>query len=216
MVLHDARERGWWRQPPVVLAAAWLAGSVPFSNLFARVLHRVDLRTVGSGTVSGTSLYRVAGFGPLAVAGIADIAKGSVGPALAGRDRPRLAAAAGALGVAGHNWSPWLAGAGGRGISPAIGALLVRDWPGSATLLGGMAGGRVVRSTGLGSAIADAALVPVLARTRGRDGALLGGALLVPMIAKRLTGNRPGRPATASTYVYRLLFDRDTRRPEDD
>ena len=53
---------------------------------------RVDLRDVGNGTVSGTSLYRVAGFGPLALAGIADIAKATIGPLLAGSDRPALAA----------------------------------------------------------------------------------------------------------------------------
>jgi glycerol-3-phosphate acyltransferase PlsY len=215
-VLDGSRQQVWWREPPVVVGAAWLAGSVPFAHVFARALRRVDLRTVGSGTVSGTSLYRVAGFGPLAVAGIADIAKGSVGPALAGPDRPALAAVAGAAGVAGHNWSPWLRGAGGRGISPAMGALLVRDWPGSVTLLGGMAAGRILRSTGLGSAVADVALVPVLRRWRGREGALVGGAILAPMIAKRLLGNRPGAPATPSTYLYRLLFDRDTRRPVDD
>src|SRR3954451_5465687 len=113
----------WWRNPVVVLAAAYLAGAVPFSNLMAKRRRGVDLRAVGSGTVSGTSLYEVAGFGALALAGVCDVAKGAVGPALAGRDRPARQATACAAAVAGHNWSRFLGGAGGRGISPAIGAL---------------------------------------------------------------------------------------------
>src|SRR5439155_7799056 len=120
------------RSPPVVVGAAYLAGAIPFSNLMARRARGVDLRSVGTGTVSGTSLHEVAGFVPLAVAGICDVAKGAVGPAPAARDRPGPAAAPAAAGVAGHNWSPFLNGAGGRGISPALGALLVRNWPGTA------------------------------------------------------------------------------------
>jgi glycerol-3-phosphate acyltransferase PlsY len=176
----------------------------------ARKARGVDLRTVGSGTVSGTSLYEVAGFVPLALAGICDVAKGAVGPALAGRDRPELAAAAAAAGIAGHNWSPFMQGAGGRGISPALGALLVRDWPGTAVLLGGMTGGRLARQTGLGSFVAVLVLVPVLARTRGRAGALIGAAVLAPMVAKRLVGNRRPERRGLSTYAARLVFDRDT------
>ena len=193
------------RSPALVLGAAYLAGAMPFSNLMARRTKGVELRRVGSGTVSGTSLYEVAGFVPLALAGVCDVAKGAVGPALAGSDRPGLAAAAAAAGVAGHNWSPFLNGAGGRGISPALGALLVRNWPGTALLLGGMTAGRLAHQTGL----ADVALVPVMARTRGRAGALSGAAVLLPLVAKRLLGNRRPDRVSLSTYGARLVLDRD-------
>ena len=65
--------RTWWFRPrnpddgphPVaIVALAGLAGSIPFSNLAARVRAGVDLRDVGTGTVSGTALFDVAGFGP--------------------------------------------------------------------------------------------------------------------------------------------------------
>src|SRR5690242_15366317 len=141
-----------------VLLASFAAGSVPFANIASRARAGVDLRDVDNGTVSGTNLFRVAGFGPLAAAGVCDVAKGAVGPLLAGPDRPVLAAAAAGAAVAGHNWSPFLSGAGGRGISPAIGALAVTAWPGSAVLLGGLAAGRVVRQTALASFVADVAL----------------------------------------------------------
>jgi glycerol-3-phosphate acyltransferase PlsY len=203
-----------WRalRPWFGVAAAFAVGSIPFSNIAARLTRGVDLRGVANGTVSGTSLYRVAGFGPLAAAGVLEIGKGAVGPLIAGRDHPVAAALAAGASVAGHNWSPFLRGAGGRGLSPAVGALGVVAWPGSLVLLAGMAGGKLVGQAAPGSLLAQAALVPVLARARGGRGALAGVAVLAPMLVKRLLGNaravggRPGR-----VYLNRLLLDRDER-----
>jgi acyl phosphate:glycerol-3-phosphate acyltransferase len=203
-----------WRalRPWLGLAAAFLVGSLPFSNLAARLTRGVDLRGVGNGTVSGTSLYRVAGFGPLAVAGVLEVGKGAVGPLIAGRDHPVTAALSAGLCVAGHNWSPFLRGAGGRGLSPAIGALAVAAWPGSLVLLAGLAGGKIVGQAAPGSLLAQAALIPVLARARGRHGALVGAAVLAPMLAKRLLGNGPVvGPRAGRVYLTRLLLDRDER-----
>jgi acyl phosphate:glycerol-3-phosphate acyltransferase len=210
-----ARPPASWRprSQVAVVAIAGLAGSIPFSNLAARARAGVDLRHVGTGTVSGTALFDVAGFGPLAVAGVCDVAKGAIGPVLAGRDRPGLAAAAAGASVAAHNWSPWLRGAGGRGISPALGALVVGNWPGTFTLAIGLAAGRLARRTGLGSFLADVALVPVLYRTRGRAGVLMGAAVVGPLLAKRLTGNRRPTRRTLGVYVQRLVFDRDPDGP---
>jgi glycerol-3-phosphate acyltransferase PlsY len=198
---------------PVVVAAAWLAGSVPFSNIAAHRRAGVDLRAVGSGTVSGTALHEVAGFGPLAVAGLADVAKGTVGPLLAGRDRPVLGAVAATAGAAGHNWSPWLGGAGGRGLSVAFGAFLPLAWPGTVVLALGLAGGRLAKRSGLGSFVGSVALVPVVARTHGRAGAIAGAGLVAVLLAKRLAGNRPPADPSLRAYVHRLVFDHD---PGDD
>jgi glycerol-3-phosphate acyltransferase PlsY len=210
--MRGARLLGLVRRPPAVVAVAYLAGSVPFSNVVARWRTGRDLRQVGTGTVSGSGLYEVAGFPSLVLGGSLDVVKGAVGPLLAGPDRPVLAAVSGAAGVGGHNWSVFLRGRGGRGISPAIGALLVRNWPGAGVLLGGLAGGRLFDETGLGSALADGLLVPVLAATRGRRGALAGAAITGVLVTKRLAGNQPAREPSA--YLYRLLFDRDTRHEE--
>jgi len=210
-----AQERGAvgrWHQtrPWLGLGAAFLVGSIPFSNIAARLTRGVDLRGVANGTVSGTSLYRVAGFGPLAAAGVLDIGKGAVGPLLVGREHPKAAALAAGLAVAGHNWSPFLRGAGGRGLSPAVGALSVVAWPGSLVLLAGMAGGKLVGQAAPGSLAAQLVLVPVLARAAGRRGALAGAAVLAPMLAKRLLGNAPvSGPRPGRVYLTRLLLDRD-------
>ena len=192
----------------VVLVLAFLAGSIPFSNIAAKLLRGVDLRTVGSGTVSGTSLFRVAGFPALAVAGVFDVAKGALGPALAG-DRATLAAVAGGLAVVGHNWSPFLRGAGGRGVAPAVGALLVQAWPGAVLLLVGLVVGKMFRNTGLGGFVAEVLLTPFLAVLGGAAGGLLGAMIALPMLAKRVTGNGRPVPDNARSYMVRLLYDRE-------
>lgn len=196
--------------PALVLAVAYLAGAVPFSYLVARATEDVDLREHGSGTVSGTGLYEVAGFGPLVVGGVLDVAKGAVGPLLAG-DRPVLAAFAAALAVAGHDWSPFLKGEGGRGISPSMGALGVIAWPGSIVLLAGLAFGKLAGATGLGSFIAQAALVPVLAVVSGSGAALAGALIVIVLWTKRLTGNNqlPGDRRAGPVLASRLLYDHD-------
>src|SRR5262249_9155963 len=141
-------------QAAAVLLLSFAAGAIPFSYLAGRRARGVDLRRGGTGTVSGTSLYRVAGLGPLAAAGGLEVAKGAVGPAVApAAGRPALAAVAGGAAVVGHNWSPFLRGAGGRGISPALGALLVVAWPGAVLLLAGMILGKVFGETAVGALV---------------------------------------------------------------
>jgi glycerol-3-phosphate acyltransferase PlsY len=202
--------------PAAVALVAFFAGAIPFSNIAARRRAGVDLRHVGTGTVSGTSLFRVTGFGPLAIAGILDVGKGTVGPLLA-TGRPTLAAVCAGLAVAGHDWSPFLRGAGGRGIAPALGALFVVAWPGAIVLLAGLVLGRFVRQTGFGAFVGEAALAPVTALTHGPTGALAGICVAVPMMVKRVLGNAPPQRPDARVYLRRLLFDRDepdTRRAE--
>ncbi|HEX7097031.1 MAG TPA: glycerol-3-phosphate acyltransferase, partial [Acidimicrobiales bacterium] len=109
----------------------------------------------------------------------------------------------------GHNWSPFLRGAGGRGISPAIGALAPGQPEGSAILLLGLAAGRLSRRTGLGSFLSFVALVAVLARTRGLKGVATGGGIAAAILAKRVIGDQPPRRRTAFAYLNRLIFDTD-------
>jgi acyl phosphate:glycerol-3-phosphate acyltransferase len=193
---------------PIVLGAAYLAGAIPFSNIAARRTRGVDLREVGTGTVSGTSLYKVAGFLPLAVAGVFEVAKGALGPALAG-DRPLLAAVAGGVAVVGHDWSPFLRGAGGRGVAPTLGALLVNAWPGALIVGVAMLVGWATKQTGLGTFIGMVALVPVLGALYGANGAVAGAAVAAPMFVKRLMGNAPPADGSSPAYMTRLVFDRD-------
>lgn len=193
--------------PASVLAVSYLLGAVPVANLASKALRGVDLRDVGNGTVSGTGLYSVAGFAPLAAAGCLELAKGAAGPLIAGRGRPMLRAASAGAAVTGHNWSPFLRFSGGRGLSVAMGALLAIAPEGSALIGAGLGIGRLSDETGLGSFAAVAALPAVLYRSRGRAGGVAGAVIALPIVAKRLAGN--GRPAKSRARVYlnRLLFD---------
>jgi glycerol-3-phosphate acyltransferase PlsY len=203
-------------QAAAILVLSFAAGAIPFSYFAGRRARGVDLRRVGTGTVSGSSLYRVAGFGPMAAAGVLDVAKGAAGPALAtAAGHPALAAVAGGVAVVGHNWSPFLRGAGGRGISPALGALLVVAWPGTVLLLVGMILGRAFGETALGALVAEVALTPALAVTHGAVGALTGISIAIPMLVKRVVGNQPAPPPRRQTFRNRLLYDRDERVPSE-
>jgi glycerol-3-phosphate acyltransferase PlsY len=181
---------------------------VPWSQVLAR-RHDVDLRAEGNGTVSGTALYQVAGFVPLATAGSLDVAKGAFGPLVAGRSRPALSALAASAAVTGHNWSPFLRGAGGRGVAPALGALLAGAPAGVAVVAAGLAGGRLRRQTGLGCFVAYVALVPIVRRVHGRAAAVLATSVLAPLLAKRIAGNHAPPAWDGRTVLSRLLLDRD-------
>jgi glycerol-3-phosphate acyltransferase PlsY len=124
-----------------VVACAYLLGSLPTAYLVARWRKGVDIRQHGSGNVGATNVARVigkaAGLAVLAV----DIAKGwaavtwlpqeiatlgwfgadaqEIGIALY-----RARAVAGAGVVAGHIWSGFLKGSGGKGVATSAGVLL--------------------------------------------------------------------------------------------
>jgi hypothetical protein len=77
-------------------------------------------------------------------------------------------------------------------------------------LAAGLVAGRAARQTGLGAFAALVALVPVLSRTTGRRGAFAGACVAMPMVAKRLAGNRPvTTDRRGRAYLRRLLFDND-------
>ncbi len=188
---------------------AFAAGAVPFSYLMAQSLAGTDLRQVGTGTVSGTGLYRVTGLAPLVVGGLCDVGKGTIGPLLAG-DRWLLMAFAGAVSVIGHNWSLFINGAGGRGLSPALGAFAVIAWPGALFLLGGLAVGRLLRHTGLVVFLTMPALPPFLLLVADGRAAIAGTIIVVPILTKRVLGNEPlPAPNRWRAAAHRLVFDND-------
>ena len=82
----------------LLIAAAYLAGSIPFSFLVARA-RGVDLRTVGSGNVGGANVWRSCGFGPFIVAAALDILKGTL---------PTLGALLLLCVSAANSWIGWL------------------------------------------------------------------------------------------------------------
>jgi acyl phosphate:glycerol-3-phosphate acyltransferase len=111
----------------VVVLIAYLVGGIPFGVVMARITGGPDPRTIGSGRTGGANTMRAIGPRLALVAGLLDAGKGAVAVLIAiavggGLLLQILAALAAILG---HSRSIWIGFAGGRGIAPAFGGLLV-------------------------------------------------------------------------------------------
>ncbi|MGW5721859.1 glycerol-3-phosphate acyltransferase [Amycolatopsis sp. NPDC003865] len=189
---------------------AFLIGALPFAQIIAKRVGRVDLRVAHPESVSATGVYRVAGLTPFVVVAALDVAKGYTAVKLTGGNGPTLFLRA-ALVVVGHNWSPFARGAGGRGITPATGVLLASDRWAAPIMLGGPVIGYLCGSSALGSFISQL-LLPFGALILGkREHVALLTAIVLPIWAKRMAGNylRLGVDVPFSHYLDRLMYDRD-------
>ena len=130
----------------VVIACAYLAGSIPFGLLFTRLAGKGDIRAIGSGNIGATNVLRT-GSKPLALLTlIFDGGKGAAAVLLvAGLTAdPLLTGAAGLVAVVGHCFPVWLKFQGGKGVAtcvatfaafdPRLGLLFVALWLGTAAI----------------------------------------------------------------------------------
>lgn len=111
---------------------AYLLGAIPTGYLLAR-LKGVDIRTVGSGNIGATNVYRCVGKSWGIITFVLDFFKGYlpavVLPLLVQRwtNEPfsvSWSVLCGCLAVAGHNWPVYLRFRGGKGMATGAGALL--------------------------------------------------------------------------------------------
>jgi acyl phosphate:glycerol-3-phosphate acyltransferase len=114
----------FWRDA-LVIASAYLLGSIPFSYIVARQ-RGVDVRTVGSGNVGATNVMRSVGRSAGLLAFVLDFLKGAAATALALRVSggvvvPSLAAI---VAVLAHMYPAWLRFRGGKGVATGAGAFL--------------------------------------------------------------------------------------------
>lgn len=128
----------------VAMAAGYICGSLPWGLWLGRVFKGVDVRSLGSGNLGATNVYRSLGAGIGVATLILDIAKGALPvwlipglPVLAnfpgGREWCAVAIAFAA--VAGHVWT-FLAGfKGGKGVATTVGVLLALSPPSFAVFL---------------------------------------------------------------------------------
>lgn len=109
----------------VAAVAAYLIGSVPTGVLLVRALRGIDVRGFGSGNIGTVNVVRVAGPWVGVVVLLADALKGAAGVALARALAPGPwgEAAGGLAAIAGHDWSVFLGGRGGKGIATSLGVL---------------------------------------------------------------------------------------------
>lgn len=178
-----------------VVLAGYLLGSMPFGYWVVRIAKGADVRTLGSGNIGATNVWRVYGKGYGIPIVVLDVAKGLV-PALVGSalGGPLVGVLAGSAAMLGH-WRPLFLGfrKGGKTVATAGGTFF-----GAAPLLGilGLAVWIVVfllfRYASLAS-ILTALSMPVVALLLGEDRPVVAFAAVVAVAVAVLHRANIGR-----------------------
>jgi glycerol-3-phosphate acyltransferase PlsY len=123
----------------LIVAAAYLIGSIPMGYVIVKTISGQDVRQVGSGRTGGTNAMRAAGFGAGLLTALLDMLKGTSSVWLAQAvlppdARPMGMVLAGLGAVLGHNYSVFLKFKGGAGGAPCVGGA-AGIWPWSALIV---------------------------------------------------------------------------------
>ena len=195
-----------------LLLIAYLLGSVPSGYVAGKLIKGIDLRSYGSGTVSGSMVWEHVARWAVVPVGLFDIFKGALATWLGLRlGLGQVAAmAVGLAAVVGHNWPVYLNFQGGRGFSPFIGILLVIFPWGALIILAGLAIGNLFRSPAVPLIVT--LTLPIFAN--GSTNVLwLAAGMTVITVIKRLEANRrpfPTNPIERRKVILRRIFlDRD-------
>jgi len=112
----------------LLVAFAYLLGSVPSGWLVMKVYRNQDVRKLGSGNIGAANVFRAGGPGAFAATLIADGLKGFIpvmlGIVLGLGDQELALAAIGLAAVLGHTWPLYLGFRGGKGVATSGGVLL--------------------------------------------------------------------------------------------
>ena len=111
----------------IAIVASYLLGAIPTSFIVAKRVKGIDLRTVGSGSLGATNLYRVLGWKYAVPVGMFDALKGATPVALFGPWADTTTTGAVLLGVVavfGHVFSVFVNFNGGKGVATSAGIVL--------------------------------------------------------------------------------------------
>jgi glycerol-3-phosphate acyltransferase PlsY len=150
----------------VLVAIAYLSGSIPVGVLVAKASRGPDPRTIGSGRTGGTNVLRALGRKWAALVVIGDLAKGALPILLArivtGGDAT-VEVACGFAAVIGASRSVFLGFGGGRGVGTGVGTMLVIQ-PIAVILATPVFVGAILltRYVSLGSLLGSAAMFPAM------------------------------------------------------
>jgi acyl phosphate:glycerol-3-phosphate acyltransferase len=168
---------------PAILIG-YAVGSLPIGYLVAQKrAGGIDLRTVGSGNVGATNVYRAAGLPTALAVMCADMAKGAAAVWLAGGGSH--AVAAGVAAVIGHIYPIWLRFKGGKGVATASGVFAVL--------------------APIPTLIAAAAFVLIVARSRFVSLGSIVATIVLP-IAEWMTPGRPAVDVGVTIVAVLILF----------
>lgn len=202
----------------LLLAAigGYLLGSIPMAYLAGRWRRGIDIRRVGTRSVSSSNVYEQVGRWLIVVVGVLDIGKAALATWLGQRYGGGLAGAAtaGLAAVVGHCW-PWtLRFHGGRGLATCLGVLVVLFPIGALAELIALAIGRLLRHAAFNLLTLPG--LSLLAWALGQPPAViaLGVCMFAIVSLKRLEANReplPSGPERWRVLCHRWWLDRDIR-----
>jgi glycerol-3-phosphate acyltransferase PlsY len=172
----------------IVVAAAYLLGSIPFGVVIARLSGDVDLRRVGSGNIGATNVLRAVGRGAAALTLLGDIGKGAVAVGLArwAGAPASLVAAAALAAVLGHLYPVWAGFRGGKGVATTLGVVLAAmPAVGGSLVLIWLVTAAIFRYSSLAALVATGTMPLLTWLVDGRPAMLaLSGALLILVVAR--------------------------------
>src|SRR5258705_10946981 len=110
----------------LLVGLAFFAGAIPF-GVFVAKRRGVAIQDHGSGNIGATNVARVLGLGPGLIVLVLDAAKGALAVVAARwwSGEPWTIAVTGFAAIAGHCFSPFLSGKGGKGVATAFGVFLL-------------------------------------------------------------------------------------------
>ncbi|CAM5373237.1 Glycerol-3-phosphate acyltransferase [Mycolicibacterium aubagnense] len=210
----------FWAANIVVLAVAYLLGSIPSGYLAGRWLKGIDIREHGSRSTGATNVLRTLGKGPALAVLLVDVLKGVAAVVLARwfspwfsstlqgaapvadlhMLEPWLVCLAGLAALLGHGRSIWLNFTGGKSAATGLGVLLAMSWPvglGAAAVFGvSLALSRIVSLSSMLAAVTAIALVCFLDHPLAYRLLVLAGGVYVIMrhranIRRLLSGTEP-------------------------
>ncbi len=107
------------------LIGTYLIGGIPFGYLFVKILKGIDVRTVGSGNIGATNVYRAGGLWIAILTGIFDVLKGFLPTYFAIKFFGiNFAAVTGIVAILGHSFTVYMRFRGGKGVATTVGAFL--------------------------------------------------------------------------------------------
>lgn len=118
----------------ITIIISFLCGSIPTGYLISKKLCRIDIRTKGSGNIGSTNVKRIVGTKLSIITQIIDVLKGVV-PVILGiylaktiklpiSTNTYISIIAIAV-VLGHDYTPFLAFKGGKGVNTTVGAFIL-------------------------------------------------------------------------------------------
>lgn len=110
---------------------SYFIGSLPTGYLVVRLFRRVDIRTIGSGSIGATNVRRLMGQGWAVFVTVVDMLKGALALLLtvdSASSAPWMLSLSALAVVLGHNYPVWLKFKGGKGVATTYGTMFF-IWP---------------------------------------------------------------------------------------